>query len=141
MTCPNCGNETFADQQYCRSCGTELTADSGRSFNRQMWGLVALMLIFGGLVIAMGGKIWTVKWVIFTGLIVMFAGVFGIAAYSLLAQTRPRKSKLKRVSMPQPEILRADTTNKLLPVAEDDFIPSVVDDTTELLKTPLARQD
>lgn len=137
MNCPNCGTEIFADQQYCRSCGTGLVSDRARSFNLQAWGLFALMLIFGGLLIAMGGKIWAVKWVIFSGLIIMFGGTFGIAAYGLLRQTRPKKSK--PASQPA-SALRADTTNRLLPVGDNDYIPSVVDDTTELLKTPAARE-
>jgi hypothetical protein len=97
-----------------------------------------LMLMFGGLLVAMGGKLWGVKWVIFAGLIIMFGGIFCIAAYGLLRSTRPRKSK--PISTSLPEILRADTTNKLLRIANDDFIPSVVDDTTELLKIPSTRK-
>ncbi|MEO8574779.1 MAG: hypothetical protein ABI481_12490 [Pyrinomonadaceae bacterium] len=137
MNCPNCGKETFADQQYCRSCGVELTDGRRRSFNPQAWGLFALMLIFGGMLIAMGAKIWAVKWLLFTGLVITFGGMFCIAALGLLGQTRRRKPKPMPFSAGrQPEIARADTTNKLLPLGENDFIPSVVEDTTELLKTP-----
>ena len=135
MNCPNCGKETFADQQYCRSCGTGLANDGRRSFNPQAWGLFALMLIFGGLLIAMGAKIWAVKWLMFTGLVITFGGMFCIAAFGLLRQTQPRKRK--PIPAPaQDEIMRADTTNKLLPIGENDFIPSIVDGTTELLETP-----
>jgi len=102
--------------------------------------MVMLMLIFSGLLIAMGGKLWAVKWVIFSGLIIMFAGVFPIAAYGLIRQTRPRRSKPIVTPKQQAEILAADTTNKLLPIGDNDFIPSVVDDTTELLKTPAKRE-
>ena len=101
------------------------------------------MLIFGGLLIAMGAKIWAVKWLMFAGLVITFGGMFGIAAFGLLAQTNHRKSKARRKPAPpvlQPELVRADTTNKLLPIGENDFIPSVVDDTTELLHTPAARE-
>ena len=140
MNCPNCGTGIVADQQFCRSCGAELTLDRPRSFNPQAWGLLMLMLMFSGLLIAMGGKLWAVKWVIFTGLLIMFGGIFCIAAYGLLGATRPRRSKRTSTPQQQPEILRADTTNKLLPIGDDDFIPSVVDDTTELLKIPSNRQ-
>jgi hypothetical protein len=144
MHCPNCGKETFADQQFCRSCGTGLTDDARRPFNPQAWGLFALMLIFGGLLVAMGGKIWAVKWVIFTGLVIMFGGVFCIAAYGLLRQSTQRKSNAKRKTSLAPpqqsELVPADTTNKLLPIGDNDFIPSVVDNTTELLQTPAARE-
>ena len=141
MNCPNCGMETFADQQYCRSCGGGLTNDRVRSFDPRKWGLIALMLIFGGMLIAMGAKMWAVKWLLFTGLVITFGGMFAIAAYGLLLQTRPRRSKPNAIGTPQQEILRADTTNKLLPIPDNDFIPSsVVDDTTELLKTPVRKE-
>ena len=138
MNCPNCGTKTLSDQQYCRSCGTDLTGGGQRrTFNPQAWGLMALMFIFGGLLIAMGGKLWAVKWVLFTGLIITFGGMFAIAAFGLIRQTRPRKTRLTSTAPTQPpETLAADTTNKLLPIGDNDFIPSVVEDTTELLKTP-----
>jgi hypothetical protein len=98
------------------------------------------MLIFGGLLIAMGGKMWAVKWVTFLGLVITFGGMFGIAAYGLMQQTRGRK---KRTAAPtqvkEPEMLRADTTRKLPPLDDTDFVPSVIDDTTDLLKTPVSR--
>ena len=137
MYCPNCGTATVSNQRYCRTCGVGLTVDGRTPFNMQAWGLVALTLIFGGLLVAMGGKIWDVKWVIFTGLLVMFSGVFGIAAFGVIRQTRPRR----RVATPMPEMLRADTTNKLPPLDPNAFIPSVVDETTELLSTPAPRSD
>ena len=139
MNCPNCGKDTVVDQQYCRSCGTELTDDRVRSFDPRKWGLMALMLIFGGMLLAMGAKMWAIKWLVFTGVAITFGGMFCIAAYGLLLQTRPRRSKPKTASPPQPEVLAADTTNKLLPIGDNDFIPSVVEDTTELLKTPVVR--
>lgn len=136
MYCPNCGAPTSSNQRYCRLCGAGLTVDGSTPFNLRAWALLALTLMFAGLLIAMGGKIWAVKWVIFTGLLVMFAGIFGIAAFSILRQTRPRRSLPASPSAKEVETLRADTTNKLPPLDPDSFIPSVVDDTTELLKTP-----
>lgn len=96
------------------------------------------MLVFGGLLTAMGGKLFGVKWITFTGLFIMIGGIFLVAAYGLLRETRPRKRKAKPVAPPEP-VLRADTTNKLLPIGDNDFIPSVVEPTTELLKTPVGR--
>ena len=101
------------------------------------------MLTFGGLLIAIGAKIWAVKWLMFAGLVLTLCGMFGIAALGLLGQTHRRKPRARRKPTPpalQPEPVRADTTNKLLPIGENDFIPSVVDDTTELLHTPSARE-
>ena len=142
MTCPKCGSKTTARQQYCRSCGTELESAPPSAINYQAWGLVVLMMIFGGLLIAMGGKLWATKWVVFLGLLITFGGMFAIAAYGLLRQMSPRRPKRVVESDSPTETepaLRADTTNKLLPIGENDFIPSVVDDTTDLLKVPASR--
>jgi predicted nucleic acid-binding Zn ribbon protein len=138
MNCPECGSEIFADQQYCRSCGAVLTGERRPNFNLRFWGLAALACIFSGLLIAMGAKMWDVKWLLFAGLVLTFTGMFGIAAFGMLQQTRPRKAK-QRMSDPlvrTPELQKADTTNKLPPIHDDIEIPSVVDDTTELLKVP-----
>src|SRR6185369_7488 len=123
MNCPDCGTQTLSDQQYCRSCGADLIGDQRRPFNMRAWGMMALMFMFGGLLIAMGGKLWGVKWVLFSGLIIMFGGMFAIAAFGMFRQTRPRRRKpLSTPQSQQPEILAADTTNKLLPIGHNDFI-------------------
>ena len=136
MNCPGCGSPTLADQPFCRSCGTGLMADEPRRFNPQVWGLITLMLVFGGLLMAMSGKLFDLRWLIFAGVFVMIGGMFFIAAFAWLRETRPRKRKA--VLLPQTKSLEpADTTNKLqLPIGENDFIPSVVDATTNLLEIP-----
>lgn len=142
MNCPKCETKTFADQQYCRTCGTELTGALPSAFNVRAWGLVVLMMLFGGLLIAMAGKLWATKWVIFVGLLITFGGMFALAAYGLLRQMSPRRSKPAAEPNSPSETeatLHADTTNKLLPIGENDFIPSVVEDTTDLLKVPASR--
>jgi hypothetical protein len=135
MNCPNCGSEIFANQQYCRLCGADLVEDRPSVFRPQIGALLVLLLIFGGLLTAMAGKLWSVKWVTFTGVFIMIGGMFLVAAYGLLRQSRPRSRKRKPLPPSEP-LLRADTTNKLLPIGDNDFIPSVVDPTTELLTTP-----
>ena len=99
-----------------------------------------LMLIFGGLLVAMGGKLWAVKWVIFAGLLITFGGMFCITAYAMLHQSGPRKSKRASPRSAEPVTLAADTTNKLLPVGDNDFLPSVVENTTELLGARVPRK-
>lgn len=66
----------------------------------------------------------------------MFVGVFIIAAYGVMWELRPRKRVLNRADTPTsaPSIEKADTTSKLLPVADADYIPSVVENTTDLLE-------
>lgn len=136
MNCPNCGSQTKADQHFCRECGASLAEGEKRSFNPRAWGLLILILLFGGLMITMTGKMLDLRWLAFTGFFIIIGSLFSAAALSLWRQTRPRKRKT--VSSPQPESFeRADTTNKLFPLgANDDFIPSVTEPTTELLKTP-----
>ncbi len=135
MNCPSCGSETFLNQQYCRSCGADLVEDRPRSIRPQIVGLLILTLTFGGLLLAMTGKLFDLRWMIFTGVFVMIGGMFCVAAAALLRQSLPRKRKRKTVEQPEP-MLGADTTNKLLPIGDNDFVPSVVEKTTDLLKTP-----
>ena len=139
MNCPNCGSETFGNQQYCRSCGADLVGDRPRISRGQIRGLFILMMTFGGLMVALSGKMLELRWLTFTGVFIMVGGMFLVAAYSLLRQSRPRRSKRKAIEQPE-MALRADTTNKLLPIGENDFIPSVVEPTTDLLETPAARE-
>lgn len=95
-------------------------------------------MAFGGLLVALTGKMLELRWLTFTGVFIMIGGIFLVAAYSLLRQSRPRKRKATQPQQPEPA-LRADTTNKLLPIGNNDFIPSVVEGTTDLLKTPASR--
>lgn len=65
-------------------------------------------------------------------------GMFSIAAYSLTRQMRPRSPRPKFDPPLHPEpLMKADTTNKLLPVGENDYIPSITEPTTDLLKQPI----
>jgi hypothetical protein len=66
----------------------------------------------------------------------MVFGMFIIAAYSVMWELRPRKRALNTANTPTPtpSIEKADTTSKLLPVGDADYIPSVVENTTDLLE-------
>ena len=140
MNCPKCGTEIEGSHQYCRSCGAGLKADARSPFNIRAWGILALMLIFGGLLMAMGGKMWAIKWLTFLGLVITFGGMFGIAAFALFRDTRSRHRKgAGGLLVEEPKTLRGDATRKLPALEDTDFVPSVVDDTTELLKTPVLR--
>ncbi len=140
MSCSNCGSVTLADQQFCRDCGAGLMAVEPSSFNPVIGGLAVLVFMFASLMVAITGKMLDLRWLQFTGVLIMFGGMFLVAAYALLRQFRPRKRKPSPT--PQPESLSpADTTNKLPPVRANDFIPSVTESTTNLLKTPTPKRD
>jgi len=140
MNCPECSGPIEAGQNFCRDCGVELVP---RPHSRvRAAGLAVLAMMFVGLLINIGGKMFEVMWVSYLGLVILFTGAFIFAAYAFLRETRPR-----RLAKPLPEepvsaqlvLEKADTTNKLLPLSDPDYIPSVVDNTTELLETPAKR--
>jgi hypothetical protein len=134
MNCPDCGSPTLRDQQYCRSCGAALSANARRRINPRVWGLMTLVTAFGGLMIAMTGKMLELRWLTFTGVFILMGGMFLLAILAFLWETRPRKRNTAPSPQEQP-LSPADTTNKLLPIADNDFIPSVTERTTDLLKT------
>lgn len=132
MNCPTCGSSTTPDQQFCRSCGTGLIGNEKRPFNPRFWNLLALALTFGGLMIAMTGKLIDLRWVIFAGVFVSMGGMFSIAALGVLRQTSPGRSK--RTPIQQPNSLSpAETTKKLSPIGDLESVPSVTEATTNLL--------
>lgn len=95
-----------------------------------------LIVMFGGITVAMTGKMLDLRWLTFTGVIVSIGGMFMMAASAMYRQSRPLKQKIPHT--PQAETsFRADPTNKLLPLGENDFYPSVTEATTNLLKTPV----
>jgi hypothetical protein len=99
-----------------------------------LWGL---LLAFGGIVIALAGKmLLQLDLVTFIGVLISLSGMFFIAAYPFLTASIRRGYAPGR--NPQPESLpHADTTNKLPPISETDFVPSVTENTTNLLKIPV----
>jgi predicted nucleic acid-binding Zn ribbon protein len=141
MNCPECGNPIDADQNFCRDCGAELIA--ARPSRVRLAGLGVIAMMFIGLLVAMFGKMFEMRWLSYLGLVVMFTGAFIIAAYGFLRETRPRKRAKNRANnvLPTPSLSveKADTTSKLLPVGDDDYIPSVIENTTNLLETPAKR--
>ncbi len=139
MNCSNCGSPTLANQQFCRVCGAALMADEPSRFNPSILGLAFLVFIFGSLMVTITGKMLDMRWLQFAGVIIMFGGMFLIAAFALLRQLWTRKNKSADSLQSEP-LLPADTTNKLPPMRANDFIPSVTENTTNLLKTPTSKE-
>ena len=96
--------------------------------------LISVLVTFAGIILAIAGSMAGLRWLNFTGVFIAIAGMFSVVAGSLILQMRgPGRPQPKDVSQ-QPTLERADTTSKLLPIGQNDFIPSVVEDTTELLQ-------
>jgi hypothetical protein len=98
--------------------------------------LICVLLTFAGIVAAIAGDMEGLRWLKFTGVFIAIAGMFSIVAGSLILEMRGEPKNL-----PQPATLeKAATTNKLLPVGQNDFVPTVVEDTTELLQPVMQKQ-
>ncbi len=147
MTCPNCGISVDNDQQFCRSCGTPVGDDATQWILPQTVVLISLLLMFLGIIVGVIGGMIELRWLKFTGVYITLIGFVSLVGGNLIlqriAETRQKwrvaKTKAERRRTQQPagsaDLERADTTKKLLPVGEDDFIPSsVVENTTEFLK-------
>ncbi len=135
MNCPNCETPILNDQQFCRSCGTQVAPDETRRLNPQ---LVGLAMAFVGIVIALTGSFSDLRSVLFLGVIISIAGMFLIAASPMLRSTFKKRGIAPKqpVSMPH-----APTTKKLAPVDDFEYVPaSVTEGTTNLLKEPTAKR-
>lgn len=141
MTCPECGKSIDAEQNFCRECGKELIADSP-SWVR-VGGLAVLIMMFAGVMGAISGKMFEMKWLSYLGVAVMLTGPFAALVFIFLNATRPRKRAPGRTDTPSEapgEIEKAPTTRKLLPETYENYIPSIVEDTTDLLVTAKRRE-
>ena len=135
MHCPDCGNKVTAEQQFCRSCGASLWVDAKKSYVPSP--IVGLLLAFGGIIVALAGQMLLHQSaIVFIGVATSLMGMTSIAVIPLIAAKQARE-RGRRVPPRPSAIAPAEPTMKLPPIsAADEFVPSVVDDTTELLKEP-----
>src|SRR4051812_34555993 len=153
VNCPGCGASVEAGQYFCRACGAAVGSEVWPLIHPRTVMLTAVLLVFAGLIVAVTGGMVDLRWLKFTGVYIMLAGFLSLVAGNLIlqriAETRTRwriadeRTRRHRSSSPEHsrEIDRADTTNKPLPVGENDFIPpTVVEHTTKHLKQPASRK-
>lgn len=151
MTCHKCGSETLADQRFCRSCGARLgiateplTNQAAISYpieakvveerselrNRLVpWGFI---IMFVGVAIGVIGKMsMHEELVTVIGILMSLVGMF-LTSYPYL---RPSSRKDSRSSSSAArELNRQSPLVNQLPEGRIDYVPSITERTTDLLK-------
>src|SRR4029434_4178498 len=141
MNCPICGTQILPDQSYCRSCGADLNdavlpfaASNTRDGHRTgRFVFVAFTIMFIGAAIGVMGKmILRNDMITVFGVLLSFAGML-LAVYPFLV---PRSSKATAAepSTRGDGAFRARPTMQLRDAPALDNIPSVIENTTDLLK-------
>ena len=134
MNCPDCKTQVSAGQQFCRECGAELRADESRPFAPSP--ILGLLLAFGGVIVALTGKmLFQSDVVTYIGVVMSILGMMTIALIPMLAAKRTGDRRRRPTAKPA-SMAPAEPTMKLPPMNAADHIPSVVDNTTQLLKEP-----
>jgi zinc-ribbon domain len=155
MICPKCGLQTLPEQKFCRSCGASLQAITQRLpedttvtgpntpaiiIREQMHGANRLVqwgfiVMFVGAVIGVVGKMLMHDQVVtLVGVLLSLAGMF-LAVYPYLSPSAPKRHNSAASS--QPELQKQSQPIKQLPEERTiEYVPSVTERTTDLLKTP-----
>jgi hypothetical protein len=60
--CSDCGASIGADQQFCRSCGSALTADALPLMLPQTVTLISVLLVFLGVLVGVTGGMVELRW-------------------------------------------------------------------------------
>jgi hypothetical protein len=155
MFCPNCGKTNANDQRFCRSCGfslektlqslieqlpaTELDTEirkRQRAVERllRIVGVGAISLVVGAVLWGMIYEVIIVKGAILGGsLFLVF--VLALILFALLAMYRESLAKSSaKGHLPGKEIAFTDKLTMKIASGTEESIPSVTEDTTELLE-------
>lgn len=165
MYCPNCGTNNSTEQSFCRSCGINLEqtvhslieqVPTTKSTELQIGerrleklGKIA----FGGMgfvgLAAVIGMIYTifVKFIlsgtgVISGVIFILLLIFAVLGLAFVIVNETLKEKKLKATNPHIDIepiLETPNTGKLLKEKPFEPVPSVVEDTTDLL--PIERKD
>jgi len=158
MFCPNCGQSNSTEQAFCRQCGLNLqkTAESlteqlpDRLSKRSGLGDQRLELLgriaFGGLgiagLLAVAGMLYAIftKFIlsgdgVLTGIIFMLLLIFAVLGlvFVVINESKKERRSMAATDANLAENERKDT-GQLLTEGDFEPVPSVIEDTTKLLK-------
>ena len=157
MNCPKCGLQTLPDQKFCRSCGDKLQmitqplaehapvaraekpaiiskTETQRARGLTLWGFI---IMFIGVAIGVIGKmLMHEEMVTVVGVLVSLVGMF-LTVYPYLSPSRRQKQDY--IPSSQPEALtQPQPTRYLPPESNIEYVPSITEKTTDLLKNSAA---
>ena len=152
MTCPKCGLLTLPEQKFCRSCGASLQAltqplaetstisqledqsaiavkdESQRGSRLVLWGFIIMFL---GTAIGIIGKMLLHESIVtVVGILLSLAGMFLTVYPYLLPPRRPKNDSSSRRK------ISAQSQPKSLQESRVEYVPSITERTTDLLKNP-----
>jgi zinc-ribbon domain len=158
MTCPKCGLQSQPDQKFCRSCGASLLIttqplaelktisdlekapaierkdEAQRRNGFVLWGFIIMFI--GAAIGVVGKKFLHVDIVTVVGVLISLLGMF-LTAYPFLAPG-PRK-KNDSIPSSRPEVLTPSRPTEYLPTGSNtEYVPSITERTTDLLKNSAA---
>ena len=157
MTCHNCGSETSPNQRFCRSCGARLgivteplTDQSAISYPKEVkvvedrsdsrnklvaWGFI--MMFVGVAIGVIGKKLMHEEIVTVIGILMSLAGMF-LTSYPYLRA--PSRKDSRSTSSSERELQTQSPTASQLSEGRTDYVPSITERTTDLLKSSEARR-
>lgn len=157
MTCHKCGSETLPDQKFCRSCGARLgivteplTKEAAISYPKEAkvvedridsrnrlvaWGFI---IMFVGVAIGViGKKLMHEELVTVVGILMSLAGMF-LTGYPYLRASSRKDSR--PTSSSERDLQRQSQPVSQLSEGRTDYVPSITERTTDLLKSSEARR-
>jgi hypothetical protein len=159
MNCPKCGLPTSSDQKFCRSCGASLQMitqplaehaalsdlertpaiilkdETQRTNSLMLWGFIIMFI--GAAIGVIGKMLMHEEMVTVVGVLVSLAGMF-LTVYPSLSSS-PRRKYDPTIASAQPEALtQSHPTKYLSPESNIEFVSSITERTTDLLKNPAA---
>lgn len=157
MTCPKCGLPALPDQKFCRTCGASLQVTTNplvepaaladqesiselnfkdESHPTHRWMLWGFIVMFVGVAIGVIGKKFHYDVFAVVGILMSLVGIF-LSVYPHLTPATRRKHS-DRLSAEPEQLTQSQPVSALQNESPIQYVPSITERTTNLLKTPAA---